>query len=434
MIAMVIDRDKLNLETPAIGPTLAILRDAVLFFYLTVIFSGNISAPLEPRVLTPLDISKVGQGAFFWQFIGVMLLCVGIGLQSRGSWRKFSRVLWPYWPIIIWIFLSVIWSDFPYISGRRVIRFFIEVTALICFATAYQDQYRLLRVVFLSFGFIVLLDVALLATSASYTPIGYAGIHDHKNQAGLLCFLALPVFLSAIFDPRIFPGRWIPLGLSGLCLAILALSLSKTAWGLTPICPLLAFGLLSLGRMPPVNMIVAVVISGLGAAIALALVTSIGFSDFLAATIDDPSLTHRDRLWKYTLYRFSQAPIIGHGYGALWEVNANSSLQPREFGVSFYAEQAHNGYLDILAQLGIVGLILTILLMLGIIVLLVRKNQVGWTPGFIAMYTTVGILLYNITESSLLRAGSEIWLYFVLLVSNAVMPSNRRALVLRSSS
>jgi exopolysaccharide production protein ExoQ len=435
MVAMFAGR--LNLETRTISPALAMVRDTVLFFYLTVIFAGNISAPLQPRTLPQVDLSTAGQGSFIWEMIVVLFLCIGLGLQSQGSWKKVVNALQPFWPLVIWILLSIAWSDFPEITLRRSVRFFMEVTSLICFAAAYPDQYRLLRVVFLSFGLILLLDIALIAIpDASFTPIGYAGIHDNKNQAGVFCFLALPVFLSAFFNTRIFPGRTIALILSGLCLTILVLSLSKTAWGLTPVCLLMAFGLLALRRLPPVTMIIAVVISGLGAAIAFMLITSVGFSEFLAITLEDPTLTHRDQIWQYAIFRFWQTPFIGHGYGAVWGVDPDSFSRPREFGASIDVGQAHNGYIDILVQLGFVGLTLTILFMLEMSFRLIRiSNQTVSTAPitFIAIYTAVGILLYNMVESSLLRTGSEPWLYYVLLVSNALMTSNGASSVLRGN-
>ena len=84
--------------------------------------------------------------------------------------------------------------------------------------------------------------------------------------------------------------------------------------------------------------------------------------------------------------------------------------------------QAHNGYLDILAQLGIVGLILTTLFLMVTLFRLVRLVADARGPiMFIAIYTTIGIIIYNITEFSLLRSGSSVWLYFLLVVSSALM-------------
>ena len=40
---------------------------------------------------------------------------------------------------------------------------------------------------------------------------------------------------------------------------------------------------------------------------------------------------------------------------------------------------------------------------------------------FIAIYTTIGIIIYNITEFSLLRSGHPTWLYYILVVTSALM-------------
>lgn len=419
-------RGYFNLETQAISPGMAIVRDTVLFLYLFVIFAGYIFKLGQPRSDLTFDPYAAGEGSIFEQIRVGVFLCVGIWLQfvTQNSWRSWNNIisiLRLFTPLLFWILFSIVWSDFPDISMRRGLRFLIEFIALICFAATYSDQYRLLRVVFLCFGFIVILDIALFALpDVSYTPIGYAGVHGEKNQAGAFCFVALSIFLSAFLVPRIFPVRLISLGLVGLCVWILSVSLCKTAWGLTPIVLLVTSGLMLIRRLPPSYAIATLGMGGLGAIIASALIANLGRSAFLIATVDDPTLTDRDRVWDYVLYRFSESPIIGHGYGALWNTDAASFAVPREFGVSINVGQAHNGYIDILAQLGVVGLILTILLFVAILFRLVWTNDTRIIT-FIAIYITIGIFLYNITESTLLSNGSELWVYFVLIISYVLL-------------
>ena len=306
---------------------------------------------------------------------------------------------------------------------RRAIRFAIEAISLVCFAAAYPDQYRILRIIFLSFGLVVLIDIVLLAfPEVSYPFGGYAGIHGNKNQTGVFCFLAFPVFLWALFDRRIFPMRSISLGVAASCLVILVLSLCKTAWALTPVLLPVTFALFLLPQLSPTSAVAGLVVGGFGSTIALLLVVNFGIFRLIDYIFHDPTLTGRDRVWDYALYRFSQSPLVGHGYGALWDTGPESYTQQQEFGHYFMVNQAHNGYLDILAQLGIVGLILTTLFLLVTLFRLLRLVADDRGPiMFIAIYTTIGIIMYNITESSLLRSGDPTWLYFILVVTSALM-------------
>ena len=400
------------------------MRDLVLFSYLIVIFAGHFAAANSADDFDHYS----AQSSLFWQLNTIVVFCVGFYSMycTPRAWSEIIKALKPMLPLLFWILLSITWSDFPDLSMRRAVRFLMEVIALVCFAAAYPDPYRILRIIFLSFAIVVLLDVVLLAfPKISYMSIGYAGIHGHKNEAGQFSFLALPVFLLAIFDRRIFSIRSVALVLTASCLVILVLSSSKTALTLTFVCFFVTFAIVLLFQLPAAGIVAAIVIGLLGSAIALVFVVNIGISTFLdnilAYIYNDTSLTGRDRVWEYVLYRFSQSPLVGHGYGALWR-DPDSYVQQRNFGNFFMAGQAHNGYLDILAQIGIIGLILTALFLLATFcrsVLLLAGARKPIT--FIAIYTTIGIITYNFTESSLASSGKEMWLYFILVVSNALM-------------
>ena len=155
---------------------LATMRDVVLFSFLIIIFCGT-GTPVDRS----LDPEGTSQGSLFWQLTLIAFFFVGFvsQLSTPRAWGKIIKSLTPLLPIFLWILLSISWSDFPDISMRRAIRFAIEAISLVCFAAAYPDQYRILRIIFLSFGLVVLIDIVLLAfPEVSYTSGGYAGIHD----------------------------------------------------------------------------------------------------------------------------------------------------------------------------------------------------------------------------------------------------------------
>lgn len=174
------------------------MRDVVLFSFLIFMFYRT----------STNDLEGISQGSLFWQLTLIAFFFVGFvsQLSTPRAWGKIKKSLTPLLPIFLWILLSISWSDFPDISMRRAIRFAIEAISLVCFAAAYPDQYRILRIIFLSFGLVVLIDIVLLAFPevSLYTVGGYAGIHANKNETGVFCFLAFPVFLWALFDRRSF--------------------------------------------------------------------------------------------------------------------------------------------------------------------------------------------------------------------------------------
>jgi exopolysaccharide production protein ExoQ len=405
------------------GPTTQlpqwVLRDLPLFVFLVF----NSAQGLTPLVLgvdgtpgsTTLDPES---GNLFTQLL-IMWVIGSLFLWhtlNRFSLKLFLLQIWPLVPIAIWILASVVWSDYPDISLRRAIRFFLEVIAMVLFAAAYRDQIKILRVIYAGFAAVILLDLAMLGSAQAYSSIGFVGIHTHKNQTGAFCFLAIPVFLAALMDRRISHARSVPILFLALSIALLVFSQSKTGLTLLPVCLMLAFFFVQLGRahnaLAPVIMIVGFLL-GL---IFLLLVLNFGVGNFLDYVFSDASLTGRDRVWDFVMYRISQDPIIGHGYGAIWYVGAGTFQLAKAYGLTWDVEEAHNAYLDIAAQLGMVGLVLTILLLFGTIFRLWRFTADPRADRiiYIGVYAIFGIILYSITETILLRAGSDNWLFFLL--------------------
>jgi O-antigen ligase len=89
--------------------------------------------------------------------------------------------------------------------------------------------------------------------------------------------------------------------------------------------------------------------------------------------------------------------------------------------------EAHNGYLHVLAQTGIIGLLLLIIFLRVTLraALFARTDKRvafdAWK--WYVIYVMLGILLHNITESTLLRAGTAGWQLFVVLFATTQLPT-----------
>jgi O-antigen ligase len=84
--------------------------------------------------------------------------------------------------------------------------------------------------------------------------------------------------------------------------------------------------------------------------------------------------------------------------------------------------EAHNGYLDVLAQTGIVGIfLLGFFVFSGLLILLFTRQKKLDEPNvwkWFAIYLTVGMLLYNITETTFFLGAD--WLLFVAMCALAL--------------
>jgi O-antigen ligase len=327
-------------------------------------------------------------------------------------------VLWALgWllPLVIWIVASFFWSAFPDLTIRRAGREVIELVSVVLVISTFSHKTEPLRILFLAFLTVLFADLAAIPFGLSG---GFNGIHGNKNALGAFCFFALPLFALAIFDRRI--ARWRLTGaFASICtVGLLLLSHSKTAIGFSGVTTILIFAVWAL-RWTGQYKVVFVIIYFMIAAATTIVVVDTGLDATLTLLTGDPTLTGRTTLWRYVLYRWEESPYLGQGYGALWQVGPQLEAYLIHANVEGWSmNQAHNGYLDVLAQTGIVGLLVFGFFVLsGFLILLFARGPTVWK--WFAMYLTLGMLLYNITETSFFR-GTD-WLLFVAMCASALL-------------
>jgi exopolysaccharide production protein ExoQ len=140
-------------------------------------------------------------------------------------------------------------------------------------------------------------------------------------------------------------------------------------------------------------------------------VALVNFDRFTALLGKSPDLTHRFDIWAATLNRIAEQPVVGHGYVGFWPMwepfFALHSI--RNIPVS----QAHNAWLDIALQAGIVGVVLFAVALVGVTARTWTSAVFQPTPASLTavMILTVQIV-QSVTESRLL---SEWGLAFVVI-------------------
>jgi exopolysaccharide production protein ExoQ len=395
---------------------LVLIRNAILFAYLFVNFTA---VSLQFSSISGAD-PDLAEGSLFWQILVPSFFCIALLLNilSRTGFRRIASVAIPLAPVLIWVLLSVIWSQFPEITLKRAVRITLEASTAVLLAAAYRDQYKLLRVTCFTFCFITAIDIALLAfPDISFLPDGYKGFHYHKNDAGVFFLTALPIFLLGVFDRRIFYSRLVSAAFVICCSAFLVLSQSKTSAPLTPVCLAITI-MLVIARLYSADYTSAVVfMMTCVIAVSIMFVAMIGLDNFLSYFVEDLTFSGRTAIWDYTMSRFWENPIFGQGFGAIWNVGLYSLIQQKLLNIGLVLKHAHNGYIGVLAEIGVVGLSLLIgflfvtLFRLWVRIPIKRVNRVC----FIAIYLLLANCLVNITEVTFLTLSSNLWIYFLLM-------------------
>lgn len=129
-----------------------------------------------------------------------------------------------------------------------------------------------------------------------------------------------------------------------------------------------------------------------GVGIAITLFGGGGFGALTGILGRDTTFTGRTEIWSDLMPSFRRYPLVGVGFGGFWTEEKRDLYQVTE---------AHSGYLQVLLEMGVIGLVL-----LGVVVmkwmargaeLLKSQPMVGvLTCCFVSM-----LLVHNITESSM---------------------------------
>lgn len=125
----------------------------------------------------------------------------------------------------------------------------------------------------------------------------------------------------------------------------------------------------------------------------------------------DVSLTGRVDLWKDVLAVANENWLLGKGYGAFWLEGMDNQLWDIYV---WQPNQAHQGFIDIYLQLGVVGLGLSLLWVGRVLGTLIRSSVSDSFDAFRLLFIVV-LLIHNMVESSLFRLNHINWFLFLLL-------------------
>ena len=154
----------------------------------------------------------------------------------------------------------------------------------------------------------------------------------------------------------------------------------------------------------------------LALAAALAVFLLINRGGVLRLVGRDSTLTGRTAIWSDLLGRvWPERPVLGHGYGALWN-QTSFRLELQELhGWPYPVFFSDNGYLDLLLNLGVIGLVLFLVFFLITGYRTVKHLGQERTPGSffpLMIWTYVG--LANLSYSFLLEVDQFVWMLLVM--------------------
>ncbi len=314
----------------------------------------------------PLDGDAFSLTIWMVLLLGGTYLVIKNQRQVQGLLAAANR---PFLYFVVLASLSLLWSIEPAITLRRILRLYIIIAVCVAFASAGWQPRRfenVLRWVLSS----------LLAASALFCywnpelaihheqfvelVNAWHGITTGKNVLGSLAGCAFILWLHGLLTGE--TGRIAAIAnmaLAGLCLIMCrsSTSLMSTAFA--------AFFVILLLR-PPGSMrrlmpymvgffAVAVLIYAL-AVLNIVPGLSVILTPISTITGKDLTFSGRTNIWYLLKLHIRQHPLLGTGYEAYWIGPLPSSPSyDMMTQLYFYPTEGHNGYLDVVNDLGYVG-------------------------------------------------------------------------------
>ena len=321
--------------------------------------------------------------------------------------------------LLLWCWASITWAIEPGVTLRRVL-FTTIVVLNVVYCLNMLSYRQVMSTLCVWFALILLLDWLVMPIFAQAAHQAYEaepllagnwrGIHSHKNEAGAFCAAAALLFGDLVFTGGSFITAPI---LTALSLGFLVMTESKTSAGAVVAAALLGL-LIDRGYRNP-----SLRNSAFAASLCLLVLLVIGFGDRaveLMAIFDDPgSLTGRVQIWPVLLRYAENHLFLGSGYGSFWAIGSASPIY--EDGAEWLTTiaHAHNGYLDLLIQIGLPGLALAVfaLVLRPLSNLMSRplpQPQSRWLLASMISFC----LLHDLLESSLLDRSNVIWITMLI--------------------
>ncbi len=316
---------------------------------------------------------------------------------------------------LMWCTVSIVWSDYPFVSFKRIFQIYTSVLiilAYLLYCNSKEEMIKPIRIILYIYIFLSLVAVLTIPQARDLDFGTFRGLAFHKNTLGQICVASF-VFCLIFFS---------------YTKSLLALTIN--------IFMLLSSIFLLIGTRSSttiINFAIIIILSLIFVTnkifkplqignTALFFILFIGFifglSIFFTApeTISmipelfgkDMTFSHRMELWEQIMLEVNQHFLFGTGFQSYWIIDS-LKIQILHAHFIWMPFQSHNGYLDILNELGAIGLGLLIIMFLNYFISLFKHNIGDYWKWFI-----ITVMVLNLQETTLFRPGFFTFNIFLL--------------------
>lgn len=314
--------------------------------------------------------------------------------------------------------ISTFWSDFPKDSRDQGIRL-LETTL---FGAYFASRYTLkeqTRMMTFMFGIAAVLSLVYVFTMPQYGIMhklslagSWRGIFVHKNTLGRMMVIGAMFFLvNGLSNPR---KNWISWGFFLLAVQLILGTNSKGALvsflAILAISPTYRIFRWNQAISIPLYLMVLLLVGNITTWLTdnwIAALASIG---------KDETLNGRVPIWEIIMERIQERPWLGYGYFGFWQDWEGKWSAMIFRAIPWHPDQAHNGFMDVVLQLGIVGGVVFMLAFLDAIIKavnwirLTRRVENFWPLGYMSYF-----VFMNLSQTIIMSPYTLVWVLFTTI-------------------
>jgi exopolysaccharide production protein ExoQ len=334
--------------------------------------------------------------------------------------------------LILLAIASIIWSSNPDATSFNL-KYLIRITLFSTYLSIRYSPRDLIRLfswtaivaMLLSVGFGILFP----ADSIQNMGTAWIGIFSHKQGVGVYMGLAATLFSVQCLDKQ--SHRWA--GLIGLASTLVFILLSQSKTGLIlwilPLSLMPLYKISKQGKHRGALLAIALIVGCLTAATVIFNLETIVVS-WLGKDLE---FNGRLPLWIPSIAKGMERLWLGYGMHGFWTSDVSDTVlfntwlgQDEDFKVRSVIANAHQGFIDLFLQLGLVGITLFftsfILLLKRVIDLLLwtRSIEYFWMLLFIGYF-----LVSNLVESSIILEQGNAWIIYVTISLSSALEYHR---------
>lgn len=345
------------------------------------------------------------------------LFLIGLVILIKRQFNWSRAIKENHWVIIllVYMFVSILWSEMPFVSFKRWMRNLIAVVMVFLVATELEPKEAvksiLRRMIYILIPFSYILIHYFPEYGRDYGrwsgELMWIGVASQKNGLALLCVISI-LFLSwtvirkrkgqeknvssyqtlieiflLLLTIRLFMGPNYTLTYSATSLVALIIGLT------------VQIGLFRFKRMMillGLNLFFSLMLFIIAYGTITPFIGKLAIIDISYILNRNETLTERTEIWAYLIPYVMKKPFLGHGVGGFWTDEMREAT----------SSHAHNGYLDIILNLGILGLFLFSFFLISCYKKFIKIQTFDVYWGGLGICFLFVALIHNIAESSVI--------------------------------